>query len=196
VDITQEFSSSYYEGPIYSGGKLNPDYDNGEGWAQLFNSATIVNPGWISPFNDYRTTIFNSENATITVHALTGNNPLGGPEHRHQFTFGGFVVMDTILDGYQSYRRTFVANAGLVSAASTPYSLEFMNTFTNNVRSGISFIRLRLPQTFNLSNRNRQFMLIPDATSQSKARLDISNFNSGGGNVWIYDITNRKKIAV
>lgn len=196
IDLTQEFSSAYYEGPIYAGGKLNPDYDNGEGWAQLFNTATTVNPGWISPFNNFRTTTFNGENATITVHAFTGNNPLGGPEHRHQFTFGGVIQMDTILDGYKSYRRTFQANAGLVSAAPTPYSLEFMSTFTTNVRSGISFIRLRLPQIFNLSNRSRQFMLIPDATSQTKARLDISNFNSGGSNVWIYDMTNRRKIAV
>lgn len=196
ADIEQEYSSSYYEGPIYGGGKLNPDFDIGEGWAQLYNSATTVSPGWIAPFLAYRATTYAGANATLWIHAITGNNPLGTAEHRHQLTFGGSVVMDTILDGYHAYKKTTSMPAGLVSAASSPFTLDFMSTFTSSVRSGISYVKIRLPQVYNLGGRSKQFLLIPDETSQSKARLDISNFNPGGGNVWLYDLTNRRRIHV
>lgn len=196
ADIEQEFSTSYYEGPIYGAGKLNPDYDNGEGWAQIYNTAATVNSGWTAPFFAYRATTYSSANATLWINALTGNNPLPGSEHRHQLTFGGSIVMDTVLDAYQSYKKTVSMPAGLVSAASSPYILDFMSTFTSTVRSGISYVKLRLPQVYNLGGRSKQYLFIPDETSQSKARADISNFNSSGGNVWIYDLRNKKRIKV
>jgi hypothetical protein len=195
AEIIQEFSGLYYDGPIYSSGKLNPDFDKGEGWATLFNGNVSVNPGWNAPFNNYLASLYASENASLTIHLISGNNPFSGNEHQHKITFGSTLVLDTLLDGFQAYKKSFTLPATQLLSSSSPYLVQF--TAYNpaaTIRSGIAYTKLVLPQVCNLGNRTKQIMYIPDATLQSKTRVDISGFNSGSTQVWIHDLTNKKRI--
>jgi len=199
-DASQNFTGSYYEGEIFIAGQLSPEYTRGEGYGMVVSDAYTYLADWNQPpLAGLKNTIYTGgPSAVLRLNLTSGSNPVTtgtGLDHHHQVRVAGQLLTDTTMDGHGLYKRAYSVAASLFAASSNPFQVDFLSTFSVSTRNGLMYYNLKLPQTFNLGNRSEQFLYLPDAISQSKSRLDISNF-SASTTVRLYDLTNRKRITV
>lgn len=201
----QGYSSTYYEGQIFSSGQLSVEYTRGEGYGLITNGAYTLAPDWNSaPLAGLRTTTYTGgPQATLNLNLVTANDPNGatignpfGLDHHHQVTVGGVLMTDTSMSGHDLFKRFYTASASSLSSVANPFEVDFLTNYSTNTKNGVMYWKLRLPQTFNLGNRNQQFLYLPDASAQTKSRLNITSFNNSGLPVILYDLTNKKRITV
>lgn len=196
---SEGLSTHYYEGEILNAGLTMPEYTAGEGYCTLTTGAASYSGDWSGPtLNGFQNTIFSGAgpNSTVQLHVATCNNPNGsGPDHRHQIAIADVPILDDTLDNYTFNQYNFSVNSNTLKTSSEAFSVDFLTTFSTITRNGFGFYQIVMPQEFNLSNRAEQMMYLPDAALQTKARLDITNFNTQSSTTWIYDLTNHKKIT-
>ena len=195
----QSGGNAYYEGEYFYNELYTPEYTAGEGYCTIFNNGGSYNPGWnIAALNGFHNTIYTGPvNSILKIHVATANNGNQlGPDHHHQVLIAGnpSPEMDTILDAYKFYQRSFSVNSASLQASSEPFRVNFLTDQAANTRNAFGYFELTMPQTYNLGFRAEQVMNIPDDITFSKSRLDITNFNTLSSNVWIYDLTNRRRI--
>lgn len=199
-ELEQGFSNSYYEGEIFTGGQLSVEYTRGEGYGLVVSGAYTFSPNWnASPFSGLKPTIYTGgPSATLHINLVTASDPNTGfpMDHHHRIFAADAIVTDTNLSYHGLYKKNYAISSVLLSSSTNPFSVEFLTTHSSNTRNGIMYYRMKIPQIFNLGNRTKQFLILPDAISQSKSRLDIVSFNSSSSTVRLYDLSNRKRILV
>ena len=103
--------------------------------------------------------------------------------------------LDSVYDGYGvgTYSDTFPS--GLLSTASTGFTVQNVNN-VGSVSSGriaLSWITLRYAHLFNMEGRSFFRGYLPDHPSQSKSRIQLTNVG-GSGTVRYFDLHNHERI--
>lgn len=201
----RSYSSHFYFGRNMSN-MSSAEYTTGESFYKLVElhgsgASFTENISWSGEFSGLNTSMYTSgPNSTIRVNLVSTNDPTpGGMLHHHQIYIAGNQVLEDTAFAYEANKYVYNENPSILASSTNPVSVRFTNQFvcpTCTIRDGITNIEMLLPQQFNLNNRTEQFLYLPDDASQSKSRLDITNFNTSSTPVILYDLTNRKRITV
>jgi len=195
----QDYHSHYYLGETNVNGVSEAPYTAGEGW---FDAAFTLGNYKIKNINTNNIYTSGPANAEINLKVAGASNFIGLiPDHhlKVEITNSNSVLIDTTYDGYGIYH--FQRTVPLSNLGSTNTTIKFSSINDLNsgaARNAIAWISINYPHTYNLENQNTFTMWIPDESSgQLKSKLLINNLNvSGNDSVWIYDITNHKRIKV
>lgn len=190
----------YHPGPVtfygsYSGqfheteGWMYPSFSKGNSYALTFNTSLAYASG---PNGTFTTNVC-GESDDFTSFAL--------PDHQLRLDYntssGNVTLEDTLFNGYKLLELNVPIPSSTLTASTTFTYLSVNNpTFTWGNATAVAFGKLRFPQIMNTENQSRYTLFVPDNGAQSKAYLRISNFNDGGGNSFLYDLTNRLRINV
>jgi hypothetical protein len=193
------FNGEYYKGPENGVGATDPRYAQGEGLMQggfdvgyhqdyFFNTSALYPTGPL-PI------------ATISHSGMS--NPFYSPDHHvtieYQDASNNWQQMvNFFYDGYKCYKNDFFLNPATIGSGLT---LRF-----NNVQEpsydpwatvmGVYYAKVVFPSTFNLLGVSKQRIYLPDAGSQSKSYLSISNFTDPGNAPVLMDLSNHRLIPV
>ncbi len=199
---SEGLSNDYYGGEI-SNQLTSPEYTAGEGYCRLFDDNSpqpFYAPSWTgSVLNGLQSTIYTGgPSSYLQVRVATCNDPLGAiNDHHHRIDVAGITgVYEDSLSAYNFYIQNFVVDPLNLQSSPEPFRVNFLTTFSPITRNGFGYYQLIMPQTFDLNNRTQQNMYLPDGTAQTKARVDITNFNAQSSTAWIFDLTNDRKIPV
>lgn len=196
--ITNGYQNAYNNGPSYSANTQDPFYMQGEGYANIFNGANTINQNWTSFMASLQSTMYTAgPNAKIQLRIAGANDPItsGLLDHRYIFTFGN-VSIDTSVADYALSILNLTASAAALQASPNAFSLQLLTTYAANTRNALGYVEIELPQTYNLSNRIRHVLYIPDNPSGPKFTLNITAFNSQNTPSRIYDVTNGRRIVL
>src|SRR5688572_14820996 len=197
----QGFTNNYYGGAVYS--QLNsPEYTEGEGYCLLFTESTTHT--FLGDWNSTQLTgvqpnlyLSSPPPTRLRFYMATCNDPSTLWDHHHRIDVAdGTQVFEDTMGGYNYYQQEFIVPTTSFGTSTNAFRIDFLTTFSAITRSALGYWEMNVPQVFNLANRIRQDMYLPDNTADSKARLDIVNFNSQSSPTWIFDVTNNKKITV
>ena len=194
--ISQSYNNSYNNGRSYSGNTQDPFYIPGEGYAQIFNGAATVNQSWSGFMASLQSTMYTAgPDARFSVRIAGANDPVGSGilDHRYVITFGNAVI-DTSVSDFALSLINLTSSAAALQAAPSAFVIQMLNTYASNTRNALGFVHAEIPQTFNLGNRTRHTMYIPDNPSGNKYTLNITGFNAQNTSVRIYDLTNSRRI--
>jgi len=170
----------------------DPDYISTEGWFDAafgFGGSRTVG---VSTRNAY--TSGPTANIRMKIASLSNDfNMLNENTVRIQFLS---TQLDTTYDGYLTGRYSFDVPPGSLTNGNTDFTVSSINA-SGSVNSGltaIAWITINYPHTFNLEGRYAFAGRLPDAQSQSKSLLDISNIITAGYPMRVYDLSNNKRI--
>jgi len=196
--IKESFADEYHTGRVLPYNIHDPLYLDGEGWGRIFNGAQFFTRGWTGPWANYQSTIYSAGPlASFRVHIAGANDPTDASplDHRYFVTFGS-GQKDTSIATYGLAKLALNSTgAGLISS-SFAYRIHFSPFYSMNTRNALLYAEARIPQIFNLSGRQQQYMELPDNPSGLKYHVNIQNFNTNGTPAWIFDISNNKIITV
>ncbi|MFC1732991.1 C25 family cysteine peptidase [candidate division KSB1 bacterium] len=195
----QEYHNSYFLGDTYVNGVSSAPYTAGEGW---FDAAFSL--GNNKTKNISTSNLFTSGpvNADIEFVVAGASNFIGLiPDHhlKVEITNSNTSLVDTTYDGYRILRFNYSVPLSSLGSTSTSMKFSSINDLNSGAdRNAIAWISITYPHTYNLENQSTFTMMIPDAQSgQTKSKLLVNNLNtSGNDSVWIYDLTNNKRIRV
>ncbi|MCX7648961.1 MAG: C25 family cysteine peptidase [Flavobacteriales bacterium] len=196
--VRQTFSSEYNPGQVLTHNILNPAYTAGEGWAAIFNGAQFYTQGWSGVWAGYQSTLFTAgPNAEFRIHIAGANDPPDAAplDHRYFVTFGS-GQKDTSISAYGLAKMVVTSTGAGLASAAFAYRVHFSPFYSMNTRNALLHAEARMPQVYNLSGRQDQYMEIPDNPAQSKYHLSISNFNTNGSVPWLFDLTGRRMVTV
>jgi hypothetical protein len=195
----QAFNNVYYNGPQNGVGATDPRYAAGEGFMDnefdvgnsrtyTFNTSTLYTTGPLP---------------TATIVHSGKSNPFYTPDHHAniQYQDAGSnwqQLADFFYDGYRSYKNDFFLNPATIG---TSLSIRLNNVMEPSYDPwatvmGVYYTKITFPSTYNLLGVNKQKLYIPDATSQSKSYLSISNFTDAGNAPVLIDLSNHLLIPV
>ncbi|MCD6065362.1 MAG: hypothetical protein K0S33_188 [Bacteroidetes bacterium] len=195
----QAFNNEYCEGPENGIGATDPRYAAGEGFMQWpfdmgYNSAFTFNTAAI-----YTTGPLPS----VSITHAGRSNPFYTPDHTVMIEFQDISsnwqqLINFSYDGYKVYKNDFVLNPSLIGSN---FTLRLNNVSNPSYDPWatvmcVYYAKLIFPSTFDLLGANRQMMHIPDAGSQSKSLLTISNFTDASGAPVLMDLSNHRLIPV
>ncbi len=191
------YSGWYYEGEIFVAGQLSPEYTKGEGYGMVINGGQTTNLDWNNGFfSGWASYLYNTGGSTTAqFSAITGSNPVFGVDHHHRFFVGNAQVTDTTIDGYGLKQYQYQVPVSSLIGSSNVFRAEFNTTYSANTRSGLGYFKINLPIANNFAGTANGFILVADASGQSKTYYSIANFNNGSTPTWVYDVTNSRKIA-
>ena len=169
-------SDRHFKEPFNSQGAYKSNLQAGEGFcSNIANSNSITLEA---------TSIQSSNNATLFVQGVTKN---GG--HQIQMTVNGNEYYNQTINGSLIFRENIEL---------TPSDLAASNTVTvtglngTNDKHGIAFVKLTYRRNFDFNNQNQfKFKVGPSGNDKF---LVIDNFDAGGENPILYDITNNIRI--
>lgn len=199
------FHSDYYAGETNLAGGTDSRYTRAEGY---FDTA-VINYGFFRQFSVNTSNVYLSgPNARIETVVVGASKDQGFvsqsiPDHLLRLEYKQTptgpptrFIPDTAFMGYASNKFTFSLPPSALGSTTTDmrYSSMPSSGFVSN-RMAVSYVSIKYPHTFNLEGRNNFLMYVPDAPSQVKSFLDISNFVASG-TVRLYDLTNGKRITV
>lgn len=198
------FNSDYYAGETNLAGGTDSRYTAAEGYFGGVIIYTFFKQFSVNTSNVYLSGP-NARIETVVVGAskdqgfVNSNLPdhLLRLEYKTTPTANAIRFMpDTAFMGYASNKFTFSLPPSALGTTTTDMRYSSMPSpgFVSN-RTAISYVSIKYPHTFDLEGRNNFLMYVPDAPSQVKSFLDISNF-SASGTVRLYDLTNGKRITV
>lgn len=198
--VEQGYRSAYNEGAFYSSFQKDARYQSGEGYASIYTNAQTVNQGWTGDFANLKNTMYTAgPQASLSVWAAGASNPssnLANFDHNHKVSFGSAQIDSNLFD-FSFNRYTLNASASSVAASANVYSVGFSPAPSSpSTRNALSYVRALLPQTYNLSNRSSHILYVPNNAAQAKYTLSISNFNALNSPVYLYDVSNGKRIQV
>ncbi|MCC7301433.1 MAG: hypothetical protein IT233_02215 [Bacteroidia bacterium] len=193
-------SAYYHAGPVTFYGSYNGFFHCTEGWmsAPFYKGQTLpvtfnTSLRYAGGPDGTLTTVIAGESDDFTNFSL--------PDHELRLEYntnsGTTLLADSLFNGYKLITLTFTIPLSTLTNSTTFSHISVNNpSFTWNNTTALSYSRLRFPQIMDLENQPKYTLHIPDNGSQSKAYLRISNFNDQGGNVFLYDLTNRLRIQV
>ncbi len=186
------FSSRYYDGKTESGGGTDARYVSSEGWLDV-----PVNLGGSRTRNVSTSRAFTTGPASRIHWRILGESDYNqlSLDHHLNVQFAG-VTFDTIYGGYQLIDKKFNVASSALGSTNTSFVFRSINDLGSGAdRSAISFIEVKYPHQLNFGNVTFFRFGVEDAGGQSKSYLNFTGFSSSG-NVWIYDLTNEKRIQV
>jgi hypothetical protein len=164
------------------------EYTESEGWGYIFgnNRYTSLNVT-LNTAN-----VYGAGPDAVLETSISGYNNLA---HNILLTYFGLNFSDTYYT--QALKRyTFQVPCSLITAASSNLSYAVTTPTTSGTDYNIyHYAALTYPHTFDFENAGRFEFSLPNATGQSKSRLDITNFSSSGTPI-LYDLNNHKRISV
>lgn len=196
--IKESFSTDYNPGTVLPYNITEPVYTPGEGWGVIFNGAQFYTHGWTGVWSGYQSTIYTAgPDATFRVHIAGANDPPDASplDHRYFVTFGN-GQKDTSIATYGLAKLLVTSTASGLASSSFAYRIHFSPFYSMNTRNALLYAEGRIPQIFNLSGRQDQYMEVPDNPSQNKYHLSIINFNTNNSVPWLFDLTNRRMVTV
>lgn len=194
IDIS--YNSSYNNGRNFSGEVEDPFYVPGEGYVKIFDNPATVTQGWNGVMASLQSTIYNAgPDARLSIRMAGANDPTGAGvfDHRYIITFGNAVI-DTSIANFSFSFFNLTSSAAALQASPSAFIIQMLATYASNTRNALGFVSAEIPQTFNLGNRIRHTLYIPDNPTENKYALTITGFNSQNTPVRIYDLTNSRRI--
>lgn len=197
LERTLNYSHHYNEGEIFIAGQLSPEYTKGEGYGMIYNGAQNHVLSWSNiVFSQWNNFLYSPGTVTASFSVITGSNPVFGVDHHHRFYIGNSLVKDTTIDGYGLTSYQLQVPASNLIGSSTLFRAEFNATYSASTRNGVAFFKSFLPIANNFAGNINAFIQVADAAGQAKTYYSIIGINNGNSSsVWVYDITNGKKIA-
>ncbi len=188
----EDYTSDYFMGETNSYGVADPEYTEAEGWFDAAFSLGNTKTKNINTSNAYTS----GTNANVKYVVVSESNYSStSPDHHLKVEFVG-LTKDTLYEGYGLHKFNYSVSTSSLGTSSTPFVFTSVNDIGSGAaRNTVSYISIKYPHTPNLGNASSFYFTVPDAT-QSKSRLDISNFNVTTGDAHLYDITNHKRIKV
>lgn len=185
-DARAEFNGTYVAGL----GVYDIDFANGEGWMSQVYGNKEGNP-------ELNVTL-STQNAVVTGPDAQIEFSLGGANnnpHNLQVNGPGVAYAD-IFNGLQTVRQTFTTPTSTLGSASL-YNFKSVVPNTGYTdKFCVAYINVRYPHSFNLEGKATFRMLLPDASAQTKSRLDVSNVNiTGTDSIFVWDVYNNKRYA-
>lgn len=203
----RSFNDGYYAGETNLSSGTDSRYTRAEGY---FDYITVTLGGNTVKGANTRNAYAAGPNAIITTVVVGASKDQGFinsnlPDHRLRIGYGNSStgpftpLSDTLFKGYESNRFVYSIPPSLLGNTDTYYqyssSQNSNSTFVSN-RTVVAYVVTKYPHTFDLEGRPAILFYLPDAPSQVKSFLDISNFASYGTTVRLYDLTNGKRITV
>ena len=185
-DSYKEETGSYNAGTTNPFGGTDIDYTETEGWMDgIFSTGGPVSKT-LNTQNIY--TGGGSPNIEINT-AIAGAN---SNQHTITLNFPGTNFSDSFI-GYMMRRYSFSVSPATFTSSSTTFTY---SAFSQNDHCSFVNLSVKYPHTFDLEGTSTFKMLVPEEGSQSKTRMDITNFNpSGFPEVTLYDLTNHKRFS-
>ncbi|MFO8087994.1 MAG: C25 family cysteine peptidase [Bacteroidales bacterium] len=195
--VREEYTSRYLEGDPESYGVTDPEYTGGEGWFDypfsLGNSRakTISTPG-VYPVGP-------QAKVRIAVVGASDYEDANGydvsPDHHLKIEFANQVI-DTLYNGYGVFRFNRSIAPSYLNSSNTFLFQSIDDLGVGADRNAISSIEIAYPKAPSLNSDTTEYFFIDDASSGYR-RIDFSGFSaSAGANVYVYDLTNGKRIEV
>lgn len=196
--IKNSYQESYHGGPSYTANTQDPFYMGGEGYSRIYSGANTLTQPWNAVMASLQSTIYTAgPDAKMNIRVAGANDPVTGGvlDHRYILSFGGATV-DTSVADFTLSSLSLVSSAAALQASPNAFSLQLLATYAANTRNAVGSLEIEIPQTYNLGNRIRHLLCIPDNTGGTKYTLNITAFNAQNTAVTLYDITNNRRIPM
>ncbi len=175
-ESVQLFTSNFTKST--NGGSIGRStFDNGEGFASAWsNSHTITLP---------TSERHSSGNANLQIRYASDYHA-----HDVRINFNNSNVLSLSFGGHRAneYNGTFSINE-----IEDDNEVEVIGDLGNTDRYAIAFAKLTYPRKFNFNNENKFLFTVP--ASGSDIYLEIENFNTGGQDPVLYDLTNQLRVV-
>ncbi len=159
-------------------------YHESEGWTSgLVNALSANNYIDANIPTPYVYTNSGAPNVTGLAVSVSGSNASSNAQYNHhlQLSYGNSLTLlkDTLYLGYQQIRLNFT----FPSSAITSNTTKIRHTMVNDLglpadQQAVTFVELTYPHLPNLEGTSQIKFTVKNHTSQSKTRLDLTNFNS------------------
>ncbi|MEQ8325455.1 MAG: C25 family cysteine peptidase [Vicingaceae bacterium] len=183
-------TNDYFEGQTFLGGGTDPTYAPTEGWFDFYISLGSARNRFVPTVQR-----FVSGPPASVKWKLTGQSdyaPLNGDHHLRVQIAG--TTFDTIYEGYQVIEKNLQVPVSALNATNTSFVFSSINDLGSAAdRSAISYLEITYAHNLNFNNSQDYLFIVPDQTGQSKSYLNFTGLNFSG-NVWVYDLTNGKRI--
>ena len=196
--VINQQTSDYYFGKTDFNNSTDPQYTDGEGWSGAVFSAPLLNQTMALPSTN---AVATGPQAALTVVYKTISNAPWFEDHRYQMQLSNLPVKDTLMEGHGSRKFLFTMNASGLGASTTPFKHSYVGINDNNgilVTSNSMFSNYvwRYPHNFNMENKSSFRMWVPNNPAGDNYLLNMTSLAAGASTVWLYDISNNKRITV
>jgi len=174
---------SYYNIGFNIEGVSYSQYHESEGWSSgLVNALSANNFIDANIPTPYAYTA-GGLNATGLAVSISGSNASSNSQYNHhlQLSYGNSntVLHDILFLGYQQNRLDINFPASAITSNTT----KIRHTFVNDLglaadQQAVSFVELTYPHLPNLEGSNNFQVTVKNHTTQTKTRLDLTNFNA------------------
>ncbi|MEO6902469.1 MAG: C25 family cysteine peptidase [Bacteroidia bacterium] len=190
----KEMHTAYYSGETDLVGGTDSRYKRSEGW---FDKNAIILGSAVSYDLNTNNVYLQGPDALFKTVVVGASKDIGilstTPDHHLEIKYNSQVIVDTTFRGYESNR--FIKRIPLSSIKSATTSFTYAsitdNGFTSN-RAALAYLYLKYAHTYDMEYNNQMTVYIPD-NGTPKSQLLFNNFNASG-NVYIYDLSNAKRI--
>ncbi len=202
------YNEKIYKGnSFYSAGRKltteyleDPRYIEAEGYGFNLSKGAVLQPsfGNIAVYQNSNLPVYinthysgNSENYTIAnvdhelkLEYIDNNN-------------NSITLHDTLFYGYnQIYVQKQINSSQLQNTSSIKLTSVSNSAFSSiNNSTNVHYLAFKYPQIPDLLGQTEQVFYLDDNQNSTKSYLDIQNVNASSGNVILYDLTTRKRIA-
>ena len=193
----------YYNGQ-YSGGlvtSLNtyyPKYTIGEGWVSNSMKKFDNNPFIDSISTPYLYAAGGPAYFESTVAGLTDDKSSSSGDHDLKIYYNDILQLDTTYDGHQLIKSKYIIPAAQWGNMSKiKFEINPNSTYSAD-RSGVGFIKVTYPRSYNLDNSTSMMMEVYNGTTvgKTKAYLEMTGFNPQNSTIYFFDLSNHLKIPV
>jgi len=192
--IFEYFTDAYHKGkPLETNqgsvGNISY-YSEGQGWT----STVFSNGSSISKSLNNNQIYASGPSAEIEIGVVgESNDQIKNPDHylTLQFATPTLTKIEEF-EGYSLQRFTYMVNSSNISD-NLGFTLTSSNKYSSD-RVHLSYISMKYPRTFDLSNSSSFNLIIPESSLGDPAYLEITNFSTNNTSTYIYDLTNHKRI--
>lgn len=195
-EVLNQQTGNYYFGKTDFNNSTDPDYTEGEGWSGPVFSAPVSNQVSNLPSGNKASS---GPDAQLRVVYKTISNAPHFLDHRYQLKLANLPTKDTLMEGHGSRAFSFNLPLSSVGASTTAFTFNYLGITSNSgspvtSNSVFSHWLWRYPHNFNMENQATYKMLVPDNPSGEKYVLNMTAINSGGGAVYLYELSNGLRI--
>jgi flagellar hook assembly protein FlgD len=195
-EVINQTTNNYYFGKTDFNNSTDPEYTEGEGWSGPVFSSPLLNQITNIPSANKAAT---GPNATLRIAYKTISNAPHYLDHRYQLKLANLPVRDTLMEGHGSRVFDFSLPLATVGATTTAFTFSYVAlTATSGApvtsNSVFSNYVWRYPHNFNMENQASYRMLVPNNAATEKYLLNLTAINGTSPTVFVYDITNNKRI--
>lgn len=200
------FPRDYYSGQTNPVGGNSPLYTKAEGWFEYPRlECGQTSPSYSVPTTNTYTGA-GAPNASVEI-VLAGESEnssinILNPDHHSKIEYKGSagwtLLTDVTFHGYDLKKFNYSLSPSLLGASLTEFhhiSIADPGFLPAGNGTALSYIYAKYPHTMNLEMSTGYRFILPDNTSQSKSRLDLTNFVSYNTQPFVYDLTDHRRIT-